>query len=195
MVLMVMFYSSCNSADDHSGKEQPDPVIPAAETFVKVTNGNYHLLYCTKADFLAIPAPGLGSGRGAILFKNYISASGLTLHGWYYKLNAGVFSAEPNLRLEVGKDTSLSFQTGSYIGDFILPRKQVRDIKQLLNRNARYNFVYFIPRVRTAGEIEYIIHLTEAIISKATILPDKLRDPTEFICNPIPPAGGNDLSN
>jgi hypothetical protein len=179
-------------------KPEPEKVNNKGDQETKVErlqiSGKYHYLYCTKADFLALKERtgiNLKNGKGLLLLKNNITDSGITLHGWTYKIADTVFSETPNIKFSVGNDT-LTFQTGSYLGDFILAWKDIKEIRKQLKDNSNYKFVVFQPYYYNIGktQVAYQIHFSEVPLS-ANVIPREKLIPSGKILNPIPPGGGN----
>lgn len=192
--LLMLLLTGCNPkpAPEKVIDEKDDPEKKVEQLQI---SGKYHYLYCTSAEFNSLKdrTNQSNKGQGLVLFKNNISGVGMTLHGWSYKTGNKPFTDDPNIKFSIAKDT-LSFQSGSYIGDFILSWKDVKAIKALLGPGSKYNFVVFRPYYigTTNTLIAYQIHLSESP-TQANIADSEKLFLTGKVLNPIPPGGGQDF--
>ena len=192
IVLAFALLGSCKPVtqpDESSGKKDKN----GSKVTPLQVSGKYHYLYCTKAEFNALGkrSNNGNKGQGLLILKNNISGTGITLHGWSYKTGNTPFSEEPNIKFSIDKDT-LSFKSGSYVGDFILAWKDVKDIQNMLGPSSKFNFVVFQPFYTntTNTQIAYQIHLSPSP-TQANIAGNEKFALTGKILNPIPPGGGN----
>lgn len=190
--ILTLLLLSCNQ-NPESENEVDIKGKPETKVAFVPLSGKYHFLICSRADFLALkerPTSGAKNGKGLLLFKNNITDSGITLHGWTYKIADTVFSKTPNIKLIMSSDT-LSFQSGSYLGDFILSWQDVKDIMKVLRKNPDYKTVVFRPYYYNTDNtlIAYEILFSEYIPSENVMPREKLVSSGKIV-NPIPPGGG-----
>lgn len=202
--VLILLFLGCKSPEKEREKE-PGKQPEEQPAQLNKLEGKYHYLNCTREDFLnlKIRNGGIGAGnrgRSALFLKNVIENGDLTLHGWQFKKNNNnqAFEDTPNIKFTVGKDTSIAFGNGSYLGDLILSKKHIRDVQDFLLKpaNQKYKYVVLVP-VKYNGnpnEIGYEIRVSEEVFSLANFGKVMLEPlPTAKYANPIPPGGGSAL--
>jgi hypothetical protein len=192
LLISMLFLIACGPDSKPEQVDKEKKADPVAPLFI---SGNYNYLLCKRVDFLSLLVRSSGDttkGKGLVMFKPNLSDSGITLHGWSYRGRDTGFSSIPNLKLTVGKDTSLTFQSGSYIGGFIISWRDIRDIRAQLRSNSNLRFVFFQPYFTNASktEIAYNIILSPSDQS-SFVLKDEKNLNTGKIVRPIPPGGGS----
>jgi len=129
-----------------------DTVMPAAQK-AAVIGGYLDTLWTDRATFDKLP-------NSRYVFEiTYRTNDTLTLHGWEAKgLLGHTFSPNPDIKLEKGHASPLSYGPDIYFGNMILHNNDIKEIKKRLkDNNAQY--VLFAPQI-TDEHIWYKIFLS-----------------------------------
>lgn len=125
-----------------------------------------------------------------IVFRFYsINPESLTLHGW--ENDNDLFEDTVDIKLSIGTKSTVPFGTGTYFGNLVLRRDDVKSIKRKLKKtNSRY--VVFVPHDpkdpdQEIGQITYDIVVSKEDPSKQAFVPI----PTGLSLNPSPPRNSN----
>ncbi len=149
------------------------------EAAVAAISGKLDTLWADTSAFRKLPA-------GKTVFVFTIGGKDtLTLHGWNAKgANDDTFLDNPDIRLLKGKPSILAYGPGTYLGNVILQKDDLRIIKDFISTN-RYKYVVFAPKKIIGEHFGYEISVTNNdLTNKMTLI---TLTATAITANPSPP--------
>ena len=195
LLALLIGCSNENPSNTNDDEENQPTGIEISSTSI---SGYYHNLFCDSTEYVTffkyVPNGGGSSGVGSLVLKNIIEDSTFNLHGWINKVkNNKEFEDTPRIKFNVGKISNVTFQPGSYLGDFISGRKLLEDIYDSLTKGTnKYYYVVLEPQQDTLkGQIKYKVKLSKDPIKPKEAINSTLDEVGEF--NPIPPKGSKEI--
>ncbi len=126
--------------------------------------------------------------KNGVVFRFYaFNSDSITLHGW--ENDTDLFKDEPTIKLNMGGKSGVQFGTGSYFGNLVFRRDEIRRIKRIIKD--RFKYVLFIPHdpndpMQETGQITYDIAVSNDDPSKSKLIPLTVTF-TKLSLNPSPP--------
>jgi hypothetical protein len=124
--------------------------------------------------------------KNTVVLSYFIESKGsLTLPGWFAKKNKGNidFDTTPNLKLTVGKQTTVTLSEGDYLGNMNITNKNLNKLDSALKKHPNLTYIVFVPTRKSP--VTYEIFLADQT-SKTGARQAEL---TDAIANPSPPRG------
>ena len=174
----------CNNDKDDGKNSVAEPAVTEATTATPVTpavttfSGLLDTLWVDSLSFTKL------DNKKTVFVFIFTAADTETLHGWKAKGILGdEYETDPDIRLEKGGASTETYGAGTYFGNVILYKKDVKEIIKLLKDN-KAQYVLFAPH-KENEHITYTVWLSkEHPLSKIKIL---AAIPTNVETNPSPP--------
>jgi hypothetical protein len=180
-VTIILLFSTYNQAN-----AAWQSVISAEDTLVKVSSviqrqrgisGKLDVLWIDSVGFDTLP------NRKLVFSFTFGKLDTLTIHGWAVKRGIGRdFYDKPIIRLLKGPPSKWDYGPGTYFGNLVLTKKDVKLIRKALRKGGKS--VAFLPK-KEGEHVRYEI----GISSDAPPLAEKIDAivATNAIANPSPP--------
>jgi len=194
VVLLLLLFASCNNPETDAAKtDTPDSSVVVAPAAAppqgSLIAGNLDTVWMDSATFV-----NLGAGT-RLTFRFYIdNPNNISLRGWTGNSNS--WDSPPDVYLKTGRQSKVTFGSGSYFGNLQLSPSNYNAIKQKL-QDTKTKYVVFGPVNPTtgvnAGQILYKIYVTNDYPGNSTpsIIYKFLVEDTGIETNPSPPKNSN----
>ncbi len=146
-VFVVFLIAACNKPGGNTNKNRTSQ---STENFS--TNETLYKLFTDSATIVTLDT-------FKVVFVSRFTPGGiLELDGWSAKKDT-VFQIGPNITLSSYDTSSVPFGTGMYIGNIVLKKKELADIKAALNTK-HMHYVIFTPKLINSTHFGYVVQLT-----------------------------------
>jgi hypothetical protein len=193
-IVLLLLFASCNNNDSASAKADNEnttekTTTPDVATLSTDLSGNLDTLWIDSASFVK---QGVGP---RLTFRFYDTLNKFILHGW--SGNPGSYNNKPpDVRLLIGRQSTVKFGSGSYLGNLQLSPDDYNAIRTKLNTTHTKYVVFGPVNPNTgvlAGQIYYDIFVTNdnPADPSPTFVHMFVLDPTGTSTNPSPPRNSN----
>lgn len=180
---LVLF--SCNESDQTiQSQEQKDSSV-SHESLMPGTlqlEGKLCTLWVKKEDFINLEK------NKAVIFSYIIESTNyFTLYGWTYNnVRKQEFDSTPNIKLQVGNESSTKYGAGTYLSNIILHKEILKDVKDAIKSDISTKTILFVPYNKSGSKLTAYKIMLSSEKSEKTFSPQFISD-TGFEVNPSPP--------
>ena len=189
-LLIFVFGCSQSSSTPEATAKTDSPAPVAAAPTPAPALGPLESDYLDTLFVDATPFKNLGaSNTKKITFRFFITdKDSLTLHGWFNQSSSSTYGTPPDLKLMNRKKSAIQFGAGSYFGNLVLYKDDLKTIRKKARDNESM-FVVFVPAAPSVngGQINYDIHVSD----KTGTFTKNALIPTGTQTNPSPPRNAN----
>ena len=180
---LVLLLTSCNRNDSSPAKADELDIV---KKMAMKGENKEELKLSGSLDTLWIEASAFASLNPKLTFRFYVTSDAFTLHGWIGNSNS-YNNRPPDVRLSVGRESTVQFGSGSYFGNLVLNAQSLNKIQKLI-RDTHAVYLLFAPQDPAAngGQVVYNIFLTNEDPKAPTFFSINLVPTGEFT-NPSPP--------
>jgi hypothetical protein len=168
LLCIITLLASCNgnnsttpAATDSTGISSVDTTAPvekanASESSQNLISSDLDTLWVEASKFSALQ-------NRRLAFRFYVdNTESLLMNGWTVKLN-GDYPPDPDLSLSTGRESSVQYKAGDYLGNLLLSVVDILKVKRLIQQNSAL-YVLFAPidpaTASFKGQVTYEIMLT-----------------------------------
>ncbi len=191
MVLIMLIFIECNNNQADAASIDTTSVI--ADTISKTVvapstamSGFLNILYTDAQKFKNLNNPLTKKMTFRFFIKN---ADSLTLSCWSSKAGNSDFPDPSNLTLWVGQPSTLKYGAGSYFGNLVLYKDEIRNLVGQINQNTPYVLFVPIDPALEGGQITYLVIPTN--VDPKTLKWSDVSALTGVQTNPSPPRNAN----
>jgi hypothetical protein len=191
-VAMIIIFASCNS---NNSTPVTTDTVSASSTTGKVAAPGAQAFIPVNLDTLWVDAATFKPLQQKLSFRFYFDSSGsILMNGWNTNGN-GPYSANPDLTLQKGRESSTAkYSAGNYLGNLLLQANEVNAIQKKASDNHSL-YILFAPVDPAAahypGQVTYTIYVTSDDPHPLVKIPHVNLTATGVTTNPSPPGPAN----